>query len=160
MTASNSTPDRFLEDFAPGDIWSSEEFVVTAEDIKQFGRAYDPQPFHTDEELAQRGPFGGLVASGWHLAALAMRVFASSRPFGNTPIVGLGVDELRWLSPVRAGHRLTVRREILSAQRSKSKPDRGVLRSQLTMSDQDGTPVMRLIALTQLPARNAVPATD
>ena len=103
-----SSENRYLEDLTVGERWVSEPVVISADDITQFGRLYDPQPFHVDSELAAQGPFGGLIASGWHLAAMAMRLSVEARSFGGTPIIGAGVDELRWLQPVRPGDVLTL----------------------------------------------------
>src|SRR5258706_16245270 len=95
--------NRYIEDIRVGERFTSEPVVLSAEDIPAFGRLYDPQPMHTDVQAASTGPFGGLIASGWHLAALAMRLSVEQRMFGDTPIIGAGVDELRWLRPVRPG---------------------------------------------------------
>lgn len=152
---------RYLEDLAVGERWTSPApILVTAEEIIAFGRAFDPQPFHTDPELAKAGPAGGLIASGWHTAALAMRANVESRPFGDTPQLGLGVDELRWLKPVRPGDRLTVEREILAVIPSKTKPDRGTVRTRVLVRNQDSHPVLTYQALIQLPRRPATAESD
>jgi len=147
--------DRYLEDVHPGEASTGGPILVTEEEIVAFGRAYDPQPFHTDAAAAAAGPFGSLIASGWHVAALIMKQLVDSRPYGNTPLLGMGVEELRWLHPVRPGDRLMVRREILSTTRSSSKPDRGVVRTRVDVTNQSGRTVMALTTVTQMPARNA-----
>jgi acyl dehydratase len=147
--------DRYLEDVHPGEASTGGPILVTEEEIVAFGRAYDPQPFHTDAAAAAAGPFGSLIASGWHVAALIMKQLVDSRPYGNTPLLGMGVEELRWLHPVRPGDRLMVRREILSTARSSSKPDRGVVRTRVDVTNQSGRTVMALTTVTQMPARNA-----
>lgn len=142
----------YLEDLKAGSVWQGAPIPVTADDIISFGRAYDPQPFHTDPVAAASGPFGALVASGWFLAARIMRQFVESNPLGSTPLIGMGVDDLRWLKPVRAGDVLTVRREILEARRSATKPDRGIVRTLVEVRNQRGEIVMKLTTITQVPA--------
>ena len=154
MPTAEAHAARFLEDVPVGEVSVGAPIAITAEEIVAFGTAYDPQSFHTDPE-AVVGPFGGLVASGWHVAALAMKQWVETRPYGTTPLVGMGVDELRWLRPVRAGDVLTVRREIVASTRSTSKPDRGVLRTAVAITNQDGATVMRFVTITQMPARAA-----
>lgn len=145
--------DRYWDDLRIGECWTSAPFTVSAEEIVAFGRAYDPQPMHTDPEAAAHGRFGGLIASGWHVAALAMRAFVGAKPFGDTPLLGIGVDELRWLKPVRPGDELTVRREVIELKRSESKPDRGMVRTRGTVTDGSGETVMTVEVLTQMPLR-------
>ena len=139
-------PTRYFDDFQIGDTWESEPMPVPAEEIVAFGRSFDPQPMHTDPERAGSGPFQGLVASGWHVAALSMRAFVQSGGYGETPMVGLGIDELRWRAPVRAGDRLTVRREIIELRRSASSPTHGIVRTRVTVRKQDDTVVMSLVS--------------
>jgi acyl dehydratase len=145
---------RFFEDFRIGECWSSSPTQVTQEDIIAFARANDPQPMHTDPEWAASGPFGGLIASGWQIAALSMRLFVESGGYGKTPVVGLGIDELRWLKPVKPGDVLTVRREVVELIRSRSRPDRGTIRSRVTVRNQDGDTVMSLVTNGRVPARS------
>ncbi|MET0182230.1 MAG: MaoC family dehydratase [Caulobacterales bacterium] len=145
----------FLEDLAPGQTWTSGPIVMDEASILRFAREYDPQPMHVDAEAAKAGRFGGIIASGWHVAALAMRDFVETAPFGSTPLLGLGIDELRWPRPVRPGDRLDVRREIISVVRSKSKPDRGVVTMKMTLTNQAGEVVMSFVNAMQIPARSA-----
>ena len=107
----------------------------------------------TDPELAAQGPFGTLVASGWQIASLSMRVFVQAGGYGSTPVVGMGIDELRWLKPVRAGDQLTVTREIVELRRSESNPTRGIIRTQVTVRNQDGERAMTLVTTGRVPAR-------
>lgn len=95
--------DRYLKDLLIDESWSSDLILVDAKEAEAFARQYDPQPIHFDPEAAASGPFGGLTVSGWFVCALVMRDFATSRPFGKTTIFGMGIDELRWLEPVRPG---------------------------------------------------------
>ncbi|MDB6001843.1 MAG: paaZ 1, partial [Rhizobacter sp.] len=137
-----TTDHRYLEDLEVGERWLSQPVTLSTEDIVQFGELYDPQTLHTDPERAAAGPFRGLVASGWHLTALAMRMSVQARSFGGTPIVGVGVDELRWLKPVRPGDMLGVRAEVLSARVSQSRPSTGLVQFRFDMHDLSGTVVM------------------
>ena len=146
---------RYLEDFHVGERWESRPTALTAEEIIAFGRANDPQPMHIDPERAAQGPFGSLIASGWQVASLAMRVFVQAGGYGDTPMIGMGIDELRWLKPVRAGDRLVVEREVVEVRRSESRPDRGVIRTRVTVRNQDGEPVLSLYSLGRVPARPA-----
>ncbi|MES1242945.1 MAG: MaoC family dehydratase [Acidobacteriota bacterium] len=137
----------FFEDFRPGDIQETGSLTVTKEEIVAFAKQFDPQPFHIDEDAARRSPFGGLIASGWHSAALCMRMIVSMLGPGSGSLGSPGVDELRWLKPVRPGDELSVRVEVLEAVPSRSKPDRGLVRFHYTMRNQNGEDVMTMIAL-------------
>ena len=148
-----SNPDKYLEDVAVGDVLTGPPIEMEAADVIAFGRAYDPQPFHTDAIAAKDTAFGGLIASGWHVAALVMRQLVEMRPYGSTPMLGMGIDELRWLHPVRPGDRLDVHREVVAVTRSRSKPDRGVVRTAVSVTNQDGIKVMTMVGLGQMPAR-------
>lgn len=148
---------RFFEDFHLGETWESPPTPVSAEEIAAFGRDFDPQPMHTDAARAAAGPFQGLVASGWHIAALSMRVFVQAGGYGATPMVGLGIDELRWRAPVRAGDTLTVRREVIELRRSESNPTHGIVRTRVTVRNQDATVVMSLVSAGRVPARPREP---
>ncbi len=149
---------RYLEDFQVGERWVSNPTTVTEEEIVAYGLANDPQRMHTDPEWAKTGPFGGLVASGWQIAALSMRVFVQSGGYGKTPVIGMGIDELRWRKPVRAGDVLTVEREVAEVTRSESQPDRGMIRTQVSVRNQTGDVVMTLQTLGRVPARPAAQA--
>jgi acyl dehydratase len=145
---------RYLEDFEIGETWTSPGIQVSEEEIVTFARQYDPQPMHTDPEKAAKSRFGGVIASGWHIVALCMRAFIESGGYGGgTPAVGLGVEELRWRRPVRPGDTLTVTREVIAANRSKSRPEFGTLRVKVTVTNQDGDAVMTMVSLAQMPSR-------
>lgn len=137
----------FFEDFRPGDVTDTGSVTVTREEIVAFARQFDPQPFHVDEEAARRSPFGGLIASGWHTAALCMRLVVALLGPGSGSLGSPGVDELRWLKPVRPGDELSVRVEVMEAIPSRSKPDRGLVKLRYTMRNQNGEDVMTMIAL-------------
>jgi acyl dehydratase len=146
---------RYLEDLQVGETWVSDSVTIEPADVIDFGRKFDPQPFHTDPEAARSSPFGGLIASGWHLAALAMNLCVKARLFGETPIVGVGADELRWLAPVRPGDTVHVKRELVEIQTIPEKPKRGVAKARIDLVNQRGEVVMRLYGLTSIPRRPA-----
>ena len=145
--------DVYLDDVQVGDEMQGGPIAVTLADVVAFAQAYDPQPMHTDAEAAASGPFGGLIASGWHVASLVMREFVLARPWGSTPMVGMGVDELRWLVPVRPGDTLRVRRTVIEVTRSATRP-RGVLKSRLEVTNQHGVTVMTMTTLASMPTRS------
>ena len=148
-------PDLYLEDLTPGESWTGQPFQITEAEILAFAREYDPQPMHVDAEASAKGRFGGIIASGWHVASRVMREYVDTAPFGNTPMLGVRIDNLCWLHPVRPGDWLTVRREIVEVSRSKSRPDRGMLRTATTVTNQDGVAVLTFENLMQMPARAA-----
>jgi acyl dehydratase len=145
---------RYLQDLEIGETWTSGPIRVTLEDIIGFAGQYDPQPMHTDPETAARSRFGTLIASGLHVVALAMRAFIQSGGYGgDTPAIGLGVDELRWRKPVRPGDVLTVKREVIALDRSKSRPGVGTVRTRVTVTNQDEDVVLSMVSLGQLQSR-------
>jgi len=132
---------RYLEDFEPGQKFGSEQLSVEATRIKSFAAEFDPQPFHLNEDSARETFFKGLAASGWHTAAMTMRLLVDSelKPAGG--IVGAGFDEMRWPRPVRPGDQLHVESEVLDVRPSKSRPDQGVIKVRTTTLNQNGEPV-------------------
>lgn len=151
--AATTSGPRYLDDLQPGDRFVSRSYSVTEADIVAFAREFDPQPYHLDPEAARRSAFNGLAASGWHTAAIMMRLWVDTRPFGDHPILGLGVDELRWLAPVRPGDVLHATGEVVEVVPSKSKPDRGTVRVRLAVINQDGATVMTLVPIMIVPRR-------
>jgi acyl dehydratase len=145
---------RFFEDFVIGESWTSPAIVLAESDIIAFAKANDPQPMHTDPVAAASGRFGGLIASGWQVAALSMRLFIQSGGYGETPVVGMGVDELCWKKPVRPGDSLHVVREVIDTQRA-SRPGYGVIRTRVSVINQAGETVMTMVSIGQVPARDA-----
>ena len=142
---------KYFEDFAIGETWTSREIVLTEADIIAFAQVNDPQPMHTDPAAAASGRFGGLIASGWQVAALSMRLFIEAGAYGDTPVVGMGVDELRWKKPVRPGDRLHVLREVVDVRAGR--PGYGIIRTKVSVINQDGDAVMTLISMGQVPTR-------
>ncbi|MCU0559113.1 MAG: MaoC family dehydratase [Desulfobacterales bacterium] len=134
--------DRRLEDYVPGSVHEFGMISMTAEEIVAFGEKFDPQLFHTDPEGARSTIYGGLIASGWHTASLMMREVVRYYLPRAASLGSPGVDELRWLLPVRPGDRLSVRMTVLEANRSRSKPDRGIVVSLFEVLNQDRKVVM------------------
>ncbi len=126
----------WLEDLKVGQHFVSATHTLTADEIKDYAGRYDPQPFHMDEEAARGTMFGGLAASGWHTAAITMRLSVQSFPLASG-IIGSG-GELSWTKPVRPGDSLQVKSEIVEIIPSQSKPDRGMVRVKLTTTNQNG----------------------
>jgi acyl dehydratase len=143
---------EWFDDLAVGMRFRTSEKVVTREDIKRFATEFDPQPFHLDEAAAERTPFKGLAASGWHTAAIAMRLAVEIRPFGPHPLLGLGVDELRWLAPVRPGDTLHLEGEVIELIPSKTKPQ-GIARVKWTAFNQNGERVYTFTPIGIVPRR-------
>jgi acyl dehydratase len=143
----------FFEDFAVGQKFRSPAITVTAEAIKAFAREFDPQPFHLDEEAAKNSVFGGLVASGWHTAAMTMRLTVDSdlRPAGGT--VGAGTEELRWPRPVHPGDVLHLEGEVLEVRASRSRPTVGIVKLRSTTLNQNGEPVQVSHPVLMVPRR-------
>jgi acyl dehydratase len=123
-------------------------------DIIAFAEKYDPQPFHVDAAGAKDGPFGGLIASGWHTTSMMMRQLVEHWVSPESSLGAAGIDEIRWPKPVRPGDTLNVRATILEARRSASKPDRGIIKTRAELTNQDGDLVMTLTAINFVRARN------
>jgi acyl dehydratase len=147
--------ERYLEDFAVGQNFGSGRLVVDEERIKAFAAEFDPQPFHLDEERARHTIFRGLAASGWHTAALTMRLLVESeiKPAGG--IVGAGFDEFRWPQPVRPGDELRLESEVLDVRPSKSRPQQGWIKVRTTTLNRNSDTVPVLIANLAVPRRPA-----
>jgi acyl dehydratase len=134
--------ERYLEDFAVGQRFSTGRHIVDDEQIKTFATEFDPQPFHVDETAAERSIFRGLAASGWHTAGITMRLLVHSdlRPAGG--IIGMGLEDMQWPRPVRPGDELHVETEILQVRPSASKPSQGLLKVRNTTLNQKGEAVL------------------
>jgi len=138
---------RYLEDFHPGEKIQLGNYAVTREEILEFARRYDPQPFHVDEEAAKRSIYGGLIASGWHTIAMFMRLFVDGLVSDSSSMGSPGIDEIRFLKPVRPGDTLSARVVIRDVVPSRSKPDRGHVRASYEVVNQAGETVMTMIGL-------------
>jgi acyl dehydratase len=143
----------YLEDFKAGDEFASPGITLTEAQIIEFALTFDPQPFHVDASAAASGPFGGLIASGFHTAALTFRLFWQTGVLGEASLGSPGFDELRWLKPVRPGDTLRVVARVVDVTRSRSKPDRGAVKMAYTTMNQHGEPVMTLVAIQLVKAR-------
>jgi acyl dehydratase len=137
----------YFEDFPAGDVRESAPRRLTREEIIAFASQFDPQPFHTDDEAARRSVFGGLLASGWHTTAILMRLMWETFLKDAASLGSPGVDEVRWLKPVRPGDTLRARFTVVEAVPSRSKPDRGVVRSFTEVLNQHGEIVMTVRGL-------------
>jgi acyl dehydratase len=136
--------DRYFEDYLPGAVFEYGDIPVSEAEIIEFARRYDPQDMHVDPEAAARGRFGGLVASGWHTAAMIMRLVVDNFLPKAASLASPGIDELRWLKPVRPGDVLRIRVTVLEATPSRSRSDRGMVRSLVEVLNQDGEVVMSM----------------
>ncbi|MFL6584540.1 MAG: MaoC family dehydratase [Chthoniobacterales bacterium] len=144
---------RYFEDVAVGDRFGSRSYVVTEEAIKAFASEFDVQRFHLDATAGATSDFGGLVASGWHTAAIAMRLFTTGELQFVGGAIGLAVDELRWPAAVHPGDTLQLTTEILEARRSRSKNGRGIIRIRNVMTNQVGAVVLSYSALAMVQTR-------
>src|ERR1700741_2738204 len=145
---------EWFDDLKVGMRFKSEATTVSKDDILRFAAEFDPQPFHLDEEAAKHTMLGGLAASGWHTAAIAMKLAVPARPFGPHPLFGAGVDELRWLKPVRPGEALHLEGEVVNLVPSRAKPQ-GVVRVKWTAYNQNGEAVYTFNPIAIVPTRPA-----
>ena len=148
----------YWEDFAPGETVEIGRHTFAQAEMIEFARQFDPQPFHTDPEAAKNSFFGGLIASGWHTCAIAMRLMVQ-KYIGQSASAGSpGVENIRWLAPVRPGDTITYRRVIVEARPSASKPHLGLLRTRTEASNQRGEIVMTMEGWGLFRRRPAAPA--
>jgi len=148
--------ERYFEDFAVGQIHKpSARIRVEKEEIIAFAKRYDPQPFHLDDEAGRKSIFGRLVASGWHTAALTMRLITESEYKAAAGTIGLGFDGMRWPVPVLPGDELHIESEVLDVRPSKSRPDRGLIKMRTRTLNQNGEVVQELTANAMVPRRTA-----
>ena len=139
-------PEHTFDDFEPGQVYELGSKAVTEDEIIDFAREFDPQPFHIDPEAAKESVFGGLIASGWHTGAMWMRLYVDSLLGGGSGQGSSGIEELRWLAPVRPGDTLSARLTVLDVTASEHYPDRGTIRIQGEMVNQDGVTVMSMVS--------------
>ena len=149
---------RYFEDYALGTTYECGSVSVDRVSIIDFAKEFDPQPLHVDPAAASAGPFGGLIASGWHTAGLVMRLLVENYLSAEASLGSPGLDELRWPYPVRPGDTLRVRATVVESRRSLSKPDRGIIRTLVEAANQDGRTVMRATPINFLLVRPATGA--
>jgi acyl dehydratase len=138
-------PDLYFEDFAPGQMYELGSRTVSEEEILAFARQWDTQPFHVDPEAAKDSVFGGLIASGWHTGSIWMRGYVDTM-LGSASQGSTGIEELRWLAPVRPGDTLSSRLTVLEATPSERNPGRGTVRIRGEVENQDGVVVMSMVS--------------
>ena len=136
--------NRYFEDYVEGSVYEFGLVIVEEAEIIAFAQRFDPQVFHTNAEAAEKTVYGGLIASGWHTASLTMRLFAEHYLSKAASLGSPGIDELRWLRPVRPGDELSIRVTIMESNRSRSKPDRGIVRSFVETLNQQQELVMSM----------------
>jgi acyl dehydratase len=146
---------RYFEDYVPGLTAEYGTVVVEPDEIVAFAERYDPQDIHTDPVRAADGPFAGLIASGWQTAGLMMRLYVEHYLSSVASLASPGVDELRWLAPVRPGDALSIRVTVRNARRSRTKPDRGLVHTFIEVKNQHGAVVMTMLAMNLLRCRDA-----
>jgi len=139
--------DRYFEDYIPGSVYEFGSILVEEKDILDFAQKFDPQIFHLDKDKARNGPFGGLIASGWHTTALAMRLLVDHFLSKVAGMGSPGSGPIRFLKPVRPGDELSIRVTVLKATRSRSKPDRGIIRIFIETMNQHSDVVMTRIGI-------------
>lgn len=147
--------NRYFEDYVAGSIHEFGPIEVEEAEVIAFARRFDPQPFHLDPQAAAQTMFGGLIASGWHTACLTMRLCVDHYLSRVASLGSPGIDELRWLKPVRPGDELSVRISVLEATRSRSKPDRGIVHSFIEVRNQKEEIVMSMKAVNFMLRRDA-----
>ena len=146
---------RYFEDYALGSMYECGTVSIDEASIISFGKEFDPQPFHVDPAAAARGPFGGLIASGWHTAAVTMRLLVGNYLSAQASLGGAGADEIRWPYPVRPEDTLRVRATVVESRRSLSRPDRGIIKTLAETANQAGRTVMRCTVINFLRVRPA-----
>ena len=151
--AAGMSEPRYWDDYEVGQKFPLGSTTFTEQEIVDFARQFDPQPFHVDAAAANQSMYGGLIASGWHVAAKMMRLFVDHYLSRVASLASPGVDELRWLKPVRPGDTLRIRVTVTEARRSRSKPDRGIVRTLIEVLNQRGETVMTMNAMNLLRCR-------
>ena len=144
----------YWEDFYPGQVLEAGGVSLSEEEIIEFAKKYDPQPFHIDAETARLSPYGGLIASGWQMASLCMRMSCDLYLLEAASLGSPGVDELRWVKPVRPGDTLRLKSTVLETRASASRPDMGTVRMRSEVYNQHGELVMHMSDVGMLRRRN------
>ena len=149
-------PTRWFEDITTGSVYEFGDHEMTGADIIEFASRFDPQPFHIDPAAAGDSIFGGLIASGWHTGSVVMRLMVDHYLTPESSLGSPGVDEIRWIVPVRPGDRLRVRSTVLDTEPSRSKPDRGIVHSRTEVLNQNDQMVMTLKGMAMIRRRPKV----
>ena len=150
-----STENRYFEDYVAGSVHEFGPIAVEREEVIEFGKRFVPLPYHTDPELAKKSIYGGLIASGWHTAALMMRLYTDNYLSKAANLGSPGVDELRWEKAVYPGDDLSIRVTVLETRRSSSKPDRGIVQSFVEVLNQKREVVMNLKMVNLMRSRRS-----
>jgi len=140
--------ERYFEDYTPGDVHELGAITITEAEIVEFAKQFDPQYFHIDPQKAVHSRFGGIIASGWHTAALIMRVYVDRYLSHVASMASPGVDDLRWPNPVRPGDTLRVRVTVVEARPSRTKPDRGIVRGKIEAFNQKDELVISMVGIS------------
>ncbi|MCQ9182537.1 MaoC family dehydratase [Streptomyces sp. IBSBF 2953] len=148
--------DRYFEDYVPGSVYVYGSVTMTREDILRFANEFDPQSIHNDPQAARQGPFSGLIASGWHTCSVTMRMYVDHYVSKVASLASPGIDELRWVRPVRPGDRLSLRATVRDARVSRSKPDRGLVTTGIEVLDQHGRTVLTMSAMNLFLRRQVI----
>lgn len=144
---------RYLEDLKPGQVYESRRHTISEDEIVAFAREFDPQPFHTDREAAKASFFGRLIASGWHTAALTMKMLTEADLDIAGGIIGAGMEDLKWPTPLEPGDTIHLRVDVLDARASKSRPEIGIVRARVRALRDDGSAVQEMIASLIVPVK-------
>jgi acyl dehydratase len=148
------TYKTYLEDFKLGEVQSLGQMVVDKQEVIDFAKRFDPQPFHIDEAAAKDSIFGGLIASGWHTCSMVMRMMCDTYLIEAASLGSPGIDNVRWLKPVRPGDIIRAQRITLEVKPSSSKPDRGIVKSRWEVFNQKDELVMTMEGLGMFKRRN------
>ena len=151
---------RYFEDFTPGMVIETGPRLVTREEIVAFAAEFDPQPMHLDEEAARASILGGLAASGWHTCCLMMRMACDGYVLNSSSIGAPGVDEVKWLKPLRPGTNITLRTTVLETRASSSRPEMGFVKVQMDILDDDRAQIMTLLTSVIMGRRDAEAAAS
>ena len=155
VSFNTTSSNRWFEDYEVGGTYQLGSFSLNEAEIIDFARRFDPQPFHIDPEAARASPYGGIIASGWHTGSAVMRLLVDHFISANAGLGSPGLDEIRWLKPLRPDMRLHVRVTILEARRSQSKPDRGFIKHLIEGLDDAGQPVISICGMGMVRVRPA-----
>jgi acyl dehydratase len=151
----SETHKYYWEDFKPGDTFPMGERAIDRDEVMAFARQFDPQPFHIDEAAAERSIYGGLIASGWHTVAMVMRMMCDSYLNQSASLGSPGVDNVRWLKPVRPGDTIHAQRTVLESRASQSRPEMGLVKTRWEVFNQDGELVMTMEGYGMFQRRSA-----